>query len=246
MILKCAVDPQNGVAGQVPHEILRFTAPSDGEYVLLIVHRSGAMPGWVQLTNWDYRPEHRTANGSIGNPGESASTGMLTVGAAHWNAVNTIESYSSQGPLPDGRIKPDIVGAACGETHTYDSLGLTFCGTSQASPHVAGMAALVRQAFPQSTPAQVVAYLKDNAQQRVSSPEPNNTWGHGFAVLPPVSRSTQAPAPTAPPCPTRRATLAWWGTVKRCYRRGTRCGGARTLNWSGSVPITMWQGITPW
>ena len=59
-----------------------------------------------------------------------------------------------------------------------------FSGTSQAAPHVAGLAALVRQRFPDYTPAQVADYLKDNAEQR-ESPHPNNTWGHGFAQLPP-------------------------------------------------------------
>ena len=42
----------------------------------------------------------------------------------------------------------------------------------------------MRQRFPEYTPAQVASYLKDNAQQR-TSPDPNNTWGHGFIVLPP-------------------------------------------------------------
>ena len=88
---------------------------------------------------------------------------MMTVGAAHWQNVNSIESYSSRGPTPDGRIKPDLVGAACGQT-AADSSG--FCGTSQASPHVAGMAALVRQRFPSYTPEQVVSYLKETAQSR--------------------------------------------------------------------------------
>ena len=36
---------------------------------------------------------------------------MLAVGAAPWYDVRSIESYSSRGPTPDGRVKPDIVGA---------------------------------------------------------------------------------------------------------------------------------------
>ena len=55
---------------------------------------------------------------------------------------------------------------------------------------MAGMATLVRQRFPNYTPAQVVSYLKDNAQQRISSPDPNNTWGHGFFVLPAITQPT--------------------------------------------------------
>ena len=59
------------------------------------------------------------------------------------------------------------------------------------------MAALVRQRFPNYTPAQVVSYLKDNAEQRISSPDPNNDWGHGFFVLPTVTQPEQ-PTPTVP------------------------------------------------
>ena len=85
-----------------------------------------------------------TESGSMTSPAESANPGMLAVGAASWSKPDTIEWYSSRGPAPDGRIKPDVVGAACGKTATYS----TYCGTSQASPHVAGLAALVRQRFP--------------------------------------------------------------------------------------------------
>ena len=70
-----------------------------------------------------------------------------------------------------------------------------FCGTSQAAPHVAGLAALVRERFPGYTPEQVASYLKDFAEQR-QAPDPNNTWGHGFARLPPPTGEAQ-PTPPA-------------------------------------------------
>ena len=105
--------------------------------------------------------------------------------------MDTIEEFSSRGPTPDGRVKPDIVGADCGESVSYperlERPDCWFPGTSQSAPHVAGLAALVRQRFPAYSPAQVTAYLKDNAEQRVFSPDPNDTWGHGFLVLPSVS-----------------------------------------------------------
>ena len=57
-----------------------------------------------------------TEGGSITSPAESASPGMLAIGATHWDNTDTIEGYSSRGPTPDGRIKPDLVGVDCGET----------------------------------------------------------------------------------------------------------------------------------
>ncbi len=181
-IALASIDPQSGWDGHFPYERVSSGATFD----VMIANRGGSEPSWIQLLAWSGQglrfktPE----SGSITNPAESANPGMLTVGAAHWSNVSSIESYSSRGPTPDGRLKPDLVGADCGQTAANSG---PFCGTSQASPHVAGMAALVRQRFPGYSPAQVVSYLKENAEQRISSPDPNNTWGHGFMVLPPLS-----------------------------------------------------------
>ena len=194
--VQLTADPQSGGGGHIPLERMIYTVPSRGLYSIAVIHRSGSVPDWIQLVvrGSGVGPiQYHTGIGSIINPAESANPGMLAVGAAHWSDVNSIESYSSRGPTPDGRVKPDIVGAACGETATSSS----FCGTSQAAPHVAGMAALVRQRFPGYSPEQVVVYLKENAEQRVSSPDPNSTWGHGFIKLSIGLPSIQSTTPGA-------------------------------------------------
>ena len=188
-IALASIDPQSGGDGHFPYERVSSGATFD----VMIANRGGSEPSWIQLLAWSGQgltfqtPE----TGSITNPAESANPGMLTVGAAHWQNVNSIRPYSSRGPTPDGRIKPELVGADCGQTAARSS---PFCGTSQASPHVAGMAALVLQRFPDYSPSQVVSYLKENAEQRIGGPDPNNTWGHGFMVLPPP-----APQPIGSP-----------------------------------------------
>ena len=191
---------QSGESGHEPLEWLQFRFSIETRDLgIVVIHHSGEAPDWVQITVWGPGGiQHHTKNGSIGNPGESANPGMLAVGAAHWNDVRAIEPYSSRGPTPDGRVKPDIVGADCGATalRPLNEYNSGFCGTSQAAPHVAGMAALVRQRFPDYTPAQVASYLKDNAEQR-QSPDPNSTWGHGFAKLPPPD-GTARPTTPAP------------------------------------------------
>ena len=104
-------------------------------------------------------------------------------------------------PAPDGRTKPDIVGVDCGASVTYqvrtrswdNDQQCWFPGTSQSSPHVAGLAALVKQAYPGYGPAQIAAFLKNNAVERGTA-GPDNTWGHGFAQLP------SAPLEPAAPC----------------------------------------------
>ena len=123
------------------------------------------------------------------------------MGAADILDTSTIEDFSSQGPTPDGRVKPDIVGADKVHSAAVDR---PFSGTSQASPHVAGLAALVKQRFSDYTPQQVTNYLKNHAEARGSVP--NNTWGYGFAKLVASDAATPTPEPTVTPEPTPEPT----------------------------------------
>ena len=223
-IVTSSFDPQQGAAGHVPYEYATYLASRDGWYFISLAHHSGSIPRWIQVKVWgvDSINPH-TERGGIGNPAESRNPGMLAVGAAHWNRVDSIEPYSSRGPTPDGRVKPDIVGADCGATalRPLNKYGHGFCGTSQAAPHVAGMATLVRQQFPTYTPVQVANYLKGHAEQR-ENPDPNNTWGHGFAKLPTVDRT---------------ALLA-------LYNATSGDNWLENANWLTSGALSTWYGVT--
>ena len=180
-LIALSADLQNGRLGHIPLELLTHQAEGQQNFQLAVRHDGGPLPEWFQMIVWGARSlQHHTAGGSIGSPTESANPGMLAVGAANWSNTGTLEPYSSRGPTPDGRVKPEITGVDCGETALRP---LGFCGTSQAAPHVAGLAVLVQQTFPELSPAGVAGYLKDSAAQR-SSPDPNNGWGHGLAELP--------------------------------------------------------------
>ena len=220
-------DYQSGDLFEIPTETIYTEIPRDGQYHIEVVYREGNLPNWVQLVAPKTALlEHHTKGYSINGPSESVNLGMLAVGAAHYWDTHTIADYSSRGPTPAGRVKPDIVGTACGETASYephlrDENQCWFGGTSQASPQLAGLAALVRQRFPHYTPAQVAAYLKDHAQQR-QTPDPNNTWGYGFAQL---------------PSPDREALVALYNAT----------GGANWTNndsWLTNALIGQWHGVT--
>ena len=66
--------------------------------------------------------------------------GSITAGAVDCEDCSTLEPYSSRGPTNDGRLKPDYVGPDCVSTCAY--FPDPFCGTSAATPHVAGALAL--------------------------------------------------------------------------------------------------------
>ena len=200
-------DHQTGGSDHVPREVLDHRLVHDRLYGIVVIHRSGSVPEWVQASvfSGDVRSgriEHYTEEGSIGSPAEANNPGLLAVGAAHHWDTHTIAAYSSRGPAPDGRTKPEIVGADCGATSSIEGLVLRsghscwFSGTSQAAPHVAGMVALVRQRFPDYSPVQVAEYLKGHAERRGNIP--NDTWGYGFAQLPAHDAVAVAELPGAP------------------------------------------------
>ena len=222
---------QSGRIFNDPYEWLEERV-SPGTYCFVISHHSGAAPGWIQLEG---SGTLYTSYGSIGNPAESANPGLLAVGASHWRNIRQIESYSSRGPTPDGRIKPDIVGATDGDSAIWGP----WDGTSQSSPHLAGMAALVKQLNPGFGPEDIAQYLKDNADPRPveeGDPSPdadirnNNTWGHGFARLP--ASEVGATTGCLDDCRTLLAI------------KDTLIGdGEANLNWSEDIPIYDWDGV---
>ena len=186
---------QDGSVGSYPVSLLNFeeaTASQAGQYFLAIFKNTCVdEPDWIQLIAWIGDDlEYYSGGYHMGNPEESRNTGAMAVGATHWWDTQTIASYSSRGPTLDGRTKPDITGVACGRstvipptTSTDGSISCWFAGTSQSAPHVAGLASLVKQRFPNYQPTRVTKYLMTNAAERGAAGE-DNTWGHGLAALP--------------------------------------------------------------
>ena len=172
-------DAQDGGDHDVPKETIRLTnsGPQTTTVALRVKSMDGSKPSWLQLVVWGGGVLGTATYGySIGTPADSPVLGVIAAGAG---SPTGLYNYSSRGPTPDGRIKPDIIGAAGQATATSSSFG----GTSAAAPHVAGLAALVAQQNPEFTPTQVTNYLKTHAAPK-GSPVPNNAWGHGFAQLP--------------------------------------------------------------
>ncbi|MBF8305294.1 MAG: peptidase and subtilisin, kexin, sedolisin [Acidobacteria bacterium] len=123
---------------------------------------------------------------------------------------NEVTDFSSRGPSTDFGIKPDL--SATGNSlysafqrndpagAQFDASGFGFAsGTSFSAPLVAGAAALVKQVFPQFTPAQVKSALVSTAAKVVSDPsgKPPSILSHGNGVLA-AAAALSTPATVSP------------------------------------------------
>jgi serine protease AprX len=140
------------------------------------------------------------AGSTVSSPG--AARQVITIGAS--TKQDGVADFSSRGPTLDGRAKPDvcfpgvdIVAARAQGTsmgHVVDNFYTRASGTSMATPHATGTVALLLQARPDLTPAQVKSLLMQTAKNLNLAP---NTQGAGRADAYAAYQNT--PLPPLPP-----------------------------------------------
>jgi len=130
---------------------------------------------------------------SVSYPGDSEKA--ITVGSV--NDDHNREIYSSRGPTGDGRMKPDVMapgGAVMSARANSGDEYVSYSGTSMATPHVAGVAALMLQSnyhvAPDSSSDYVKQILRETSDHRVPLDldcgeiyTPNNCYGWGTVEL---------------------------------------------------------------
>ncbi len=156
--------------------------------------------------------------GTIGSPG--CARRVITVGAT--TDADAVATFSSRGPTLDLRQKPDICFPGAGITSARSSDTMMGApeneyytrasGTSMATPHASGAAALMLQANPSYTPDQVKGKLMQTARNLGLE---GNVQGAGRANVaaacgltgsdpitpPPAEPPTTEPPPSSPTLP---------------------------------------------
>jgi hypothetical protein len=165
---------------------------------------------------------------------------------------------------PVVRQKPDFVGPdggsdtflgfTLGSQNITDNSSITGCknnpnypnffGTSAATPHVAGIAALMLQANPALTSAQITQALRNSALP-MAAPSPNFQSGYGFvqadaafALIPQVVPAAPTLTLAASSIVVNTSTTLTWSSAN-----ATSCTASGT--WSGTMATSGTQTLTP-
>ena len=193
------------------------------------------------------------------NPGVTAA---IPVEAAVFpNTPDALAAFSSRGPSGFNLLKPDITGpgvqvlaavAGSAPTGFEDAVSL-LSGTSMSSPHNAGAGGLLRQLFPDWTPAEIKSALMMTASRTVLLEDevtPADPWAGGAGriqvdraakaglVLPESTENYLAanPAVGGDPATLNLPSLAQARCIGSCtFERTFRATRANQRNWDARI-----------
>jgi len=159
------------------------------------------------------------------NSSPSSEPSAITVGATDIN--DRFASFSNFGGCVDISA-PGV--SITSDWYSSNTATNTISGTSMATPHVAGAAALYLSANPSATPADVAAALTGNATANAISSVPAGTAN--LLLYTAFIGGTTPPPPPPPPPPASVARLTKSCSGLTCTFDGSSSSGATSYSWN--------------
>ncbi len=139
----------------------------------------GGISSVVAVANIDYSTNDLTPSSSRG-PSAWEDIVAWSNPAYPYPLTPAYMDYPYHGGAEPGLLKPDLSAYGNGTSTTCPGTGYcSFSGTSSATPHVTGIVALMLQANPEATPAELAEALMTTAQHR-GAPGKNLDYGTGL------------------------------------------------------------------
>jgi Subtilase family len=130
--------------------------------------------------------------------------------------------------------------AACQNKPTYPN----FFGTSAATPHVASIAALMLQANPALTPAQIYLALRNSALP-MGATTPNYDSGYGFVQADAAFALTPQVAPAAPTLSLDASSIVVGSSTTIKWSAANTAGCTASGSWGGAQMASGSQTVMP-
>ncbi len=128
----------------------------------------------------------------IGAPADGDS--VLAVGAV--DAGGSKVGFSSEGPTPDGRIKPNVMAQGGSAISCGLTSGITpVSGTSFSGPIMAGLVACLWQAHPEATNMQILRAIELSGNRAAT---PDNLYGYGIPDMSAARLALSVPPVSGP------------------------------------------------
>ncbi len=172
-----------------------------------VVHAWNVACLTTAVGNWGYaftdsREGYLSGNDEYGISEPALAEKVITVGATKVQRVNrpsTLALFSSKGPTLCSYLKPEIVAPGQAVTSSISSFTNSYLttittsfegkdypfsaisGTSMSCPMVTGSVALMLEANPSLSPAEIKEIITQTADTNVNSGQcPNDSWGYGY------------------------------------------------------------------
>jgi hypothetical protein len=131
--------------------------------------------------------------------------------------------------------------ASCQNNASYPN----YFGTSAATPHVAGIAALFLQANAALTPAQIYTALEDGAVSMNGSTSPDYLTGYGFVQADASAALIPSVVPVAPTLTLSSSAITTGSSATLTWSSANTTGCTASGSWSGALASSGSQTVTP-